>query len=75
MTNKSKLVRKLSLPLLVFYGIGEILGGGIDVLLGKVAAVSGFYVFISFILALLFASFSAFSYFFIMTFGKKSLII
>ncbi len=62
MTNKSKLVRKLSLPLLVFYGIGTILGAGIYVLVGKVAGVSGFYAPVSFILASLLATFSAFSY-------------
>ncbi|HFD32454.1 MAG TPA: amino acid permease [Gammaproteobacteria bacterium] len=62
MTKKSTLVRKLSLPLLAFYGIGTILGAGIYVLVGKVAGVSGFYAPVSFILASLLAAFSAFSY-------------
>ena len=60
--NKAKLERRLSLPLLVFYGIGTILGAGIYVLVGKVAGAAGFYTPVSFILASLLAGFSAFSY-------------
>jgi len=48
--------------MLVFYGIGTILGAGIYVLVGKVAGVSGFYAPVSFMLASLLAAFSAFSY-------------
>lgn len=62
MTNKPELIRRLSLPLLVFYGIGTILGAGIYVLVGKVAGEAGYYAPISFILASLLAAFSAFSY-------------
>lgn len=62
MNNKAELVRRLSLPMLVFYGIGTILGAGIYVLVGKVAGEAGFSTPISFLLASLLASFSAFSY-------------
>jgi amino acid transporter len=48
--------------LLVFYGIGTILGAGIYVLVGKVAGEAGFYAPFSFLLASLLATFSAFSY-------------
>ena len=60
--NKLELSRRLSLPLLVFYGIGTILGAGIYVLVGKVAGEAGFYTPFSFMLASLLAAFSAFSY-------------
>ena len=62
MNNKVKLIRRLSLPLLVFYGIGTILGAGIYVLVGKVAGEAGFYTPFSFLLASILAAFSAFSY-------------
>ena len=58
----NKLIRRLSLPLLIFYGIGTILGAGIYVLVGKVAGAAGFYTPFSFMLASLLAAFSAFSY-------------
>ena len=56
------LKRELGLGLLTFYGLGNILGAGIYVLVGKVAAVSGLYTPISFFLASLLAGFTAFSY-------------
>lgn len=59
---KTELNRRLSLPLLIFYGIGTILGAGIYVLVGKVAGEAGLYAPFSFILASLLAAFSAFSY-------------
>lgn len=62
LNNNPKLLRQLSLPLLVFYGIGTILGAGIYVLVGKVAGEAGFYTPFSFLLASLLAAFSAFSY-------------
>ena len=62
MMNKPELIRKLSLPVLIFYGIGTILGAGIYVLVGKVAGEAGFYTPFSFMLASLLAAFSAFSY-------------
>ena len=45
------LKRSLSLYLLVFYGLGNILGAGIYVLIGKVVGVAGIYAPISFIIA------------------------
>lgn len=60
--NNPELIRRLSLPLLVFYGIGTILGAGIYVLVGKVAGEAGFYTPFSFMFASLLAAFSAFSY-------------
>ena len=62
MNNKPELIRRLSLPLLSFYGIGTILGAGIYVLVGKVAGEAGFFTPFSFLLASLLAAFSAFSY-------------
>ena len=62
MNNKPELIRRLSLPLLIFYGIGTILGAGIYVLVGKVAGEAGIYTPFSFMLASLLAAFSAFSY-------------
>ena len=62
MSNKTELIRQLSLPLLIFYGIGTILGAGIYVLVGKVAGEAGFYTPFSFLLASILAAFSAFSY-------------
>ena len=62
MNNRPELIRRLSLPLLIFYGIGTILGAGIYVLVGKVAGEAGFYTPFSFMLASLLAAFSAFSY-------------
>ena len=62
MNNKPELIRQLSLPMLVFYGIGTILGAGIYVLVGKVAGEAGFYTPVAFLLASVLAAFSAFSY-------------
>jgi amino acid transporter len=60
--HKTSLKRSLSLPLLTFYGLGNILGAGIYVLVGKVVAVAGMYAPVSFLLASLLAAFSAISY-------------
>jgi len=48
--------------LLVFYGLGNILGAGIYVLIGEVAGVAGLLSPVSFLLASLLAGFTAFSY-------------
>ena len=45
------LQRRLSLPLLVFYGLGGIIGAGIYVLLGEVAAIASSGMGLSFLLA------------------------
>jgi len=54
--------RRLSLPLLIFYGLGTILGAGIYVLVGKVAAYAGAYVPVAFLVAALLTVFTALSY-------------
>lgn len=58
----TKLRRSLSLPLITFYGLGNILGAGIYVLVGKVAGYAGIYAPIAFLLASLLACLSAFTY-------------
>lgn len=62
MAEQNTLKRSLSLPLLVFYGLGTILGAGIYVLVGKVAAHTGMYVPLAFLVAALLALFTALSY-------------
>jgi len=58
----SELKRTLGLPLLLFYGLGNILGAGIYVLIGKVAGEAGLYTPIAFFVASVIAGFSAFTY-------------
>lgn len=62
MPQKATLKRVITLPLLVFYGAGTILGAGIYTLCGKVAGLSGIYAPVSFLLSAVIASFIAFSY-------------
>jgi len=62
MQDKTSLNRVITLPLLVFYGVGTILGAGIYSLTGKIAGLSGIYAPISFLLSALIAAFVAFSY-------------
>ncbi|NOQ76484.1 MAG: amino acid permease [Methylococcaceae bacterium] len=62
MSDKTTLNRVISLPLLVFYGVGTILGAGIYSLIGKIAGLSGMYAPISFLISALIAAFVAFSY-------------
>ncbi len=62
MPDKTTLNRMISLPLLVFYGVGTILGAGIYALSGKIAGLSGIYAPVSFLLSALIAAFVAFSY-------------
>ncbi len=54
--------RSLSLPLTTFYGLGNILGAGIYVLIGKVVAEAGVFTPVSFLLASLLACLTAFTY-------------
>jgi amino acid transporter len=56
------LKRSLSLPLITFYGLGNILGAGIYVLIGKVAGHAGLFAPLSFVLASVLAALTAFSY-------------
>ena len=60
--NKVTLKRDISLYLLIFYGLGNILGAGIYVLVGKIAGISGIYTPISFIVACIVVLFTALSY-------------
>ena len=62
MSEQATLKRVITLPLLVFYGVGTILGAGIYALIGKIAGLSGIYAPFSFLLSALIASFVAFSY-------------
>jgi amino acid transporter len=62
--NKEKIVlkRELGLPLVVFYGLGNILGAGIYVLVGKVAGEAGMLAPLAFFVACLVAAVTAFTY-------------
>lgn len=57
-----RLVRRIGLPLLTFYGLGTILGAGIYVLVGKVAASAGLLAPLAFLLAASVAAVTALSY-------------
>jgi amino acid transporter len=59
---QTTLKRSLSLPLTTFYGLGNILGAGIYVLIGKVALHANIYAPLSFVLAALLAALTAFTY-------------
>ena len=56
------LKRSLSLGLVTFYGLGTILGAGIYVLIGAVAAAAGPWMPLSFLLAAVIAAVTALSY-------------
>lgn len=60
--NKNTLKRNLTLPLITFYGLGNILGAGIYALIGKVAGEAGYFTPLSFFLASIIAAISALSY-------------
>jgi len=62
MNQPAQLKRGLSLWLLVFYGLGNILGAGVYVLVGKVAASAGLFAPAAFFVASLVAAFTALSY-------------
>ncbi len=57
-----RLSREIGVFLLLFYGLGNILGAGIYVLIGKVAGISGYFTVFSFFLACIIALFTALSY-------------
>ena len=59
---KTSLKRDISLYLLVFYGLGNILGAGIYVLIGEISGISGIYTPISFIVACIVIIFTALCY-------------
>lgn len=56
------LKRSLSIPVLTLYGLGNILGAGIYVLIGKVAGAAGMSTPLAFLIAMAVAGFTAFSY-------------
>lgn len=62
MNQPAELKRGLSLWLLVLYGLGNILGAGIYVLVGKVAGNAGMFAPVAFFVASLVAAFTALSY-------------
>jgi len=57
-----ELKRSLSLSLLTLYGLGNILGAGIYVLIGKVVATAGIFTPWSFLIASIIAGMTAFTY-------------
>jgi len=57
-----KLKRNVTLPMLVFYGLGNIFGAGIYVLIGEMAGIAGIYIPLSFLLACIVVTFTALSY-------------
>ncbi len=62
MSRNIRLKRSLGLPLVALYGLGNILGAGIYVLVGKVAGFAGTSTTLAFIIAMVTAAFAAFSY-------------
>ena len=56
------LKRSLNLPLLLFYGVGNILGAGIYVLVGEVAGIAGYYAPVAFVVSALIAAITAVTY-------------
>ena len=56
------LKRRLSLPLVLYYGLGDILGAGIYVLVGKVAGHAGLFTPIAFLAAFVVAIMTALAY-------------
>lgn len=62
MTKNKKLKRTLSFPVVALYGLGNILGAGIYVLVGRVAGVAGPNTVLAFMIAMVVAALTAFSY-------------
>lgn len=62
MSNKPILKRSLGLPIVALYGLGNILGAGIYVLVGKVAGEAGTSTTLAFVIAMAIAAITAFSY-------------
>ncbi len=59
---ENELKRSISLPFLILYGLGTMIGGGIYALTGKVAGISGMYAPIAFAFSAFLALITAFSY-------------
>jgi amino acid transporter len=60
-SNNPQLNRTLSLPIVVLYGLGTIVGAGVYALIGEIAGTAGIYAPFSFLFASLLAGFSAVS--------------
>ncbi len=60
--NDATLARKISLPLLMFYGLGTILGAGVYVLIGEVTLRAQQYTYIAFIVSAVIAGITAYSF-------------
>jgi len=60
--NNNKLKRRLSLSMITFFGLGNIMGAGIYVLVGKVAGEAGYFAPLAFFIASVIAAISAFTY-------------
>lgn len=60
--DKARLRRTLGLPLVTLYGLGNILGAGIYVLVGKVAGLAGSSTTLAFVIAMVTAAVTALSY-------------
>ncbi|WP_321394905.1 APC family permease [Emcibacter sp.] len=60
--DSGQLRRSINLPLLVFYGLGTIIGGGIYAMTGKVAGLAGMYAPLAFLFSASIALVTAFSY-------------
>lgn len=59
MNTQASLKRSLSLGMITFFGLGNILGAGIYVLVGKVAGEAGYYAPLAFFVASIIAALSA----------------
>ena len=62
MTVNTRLKRSLTLPMVTFFGLGNILGAGIYVLVGKVAGEAGYFAPLAFLVASIIAAISACTY-------------
>lgn len=62
MSKPPSLKRVIGLPLITLYGVGTIVGAGIYVLISKVAASSGVYAPVSFLVSAIVVAFTALSY-------------
>jgi len=60
--SQGPLKQAVTLPYLIFYGIGTMLGAGIYVLVGKIAGIAGMYTPLAFIVASALATFTALSF-------------
>lgn len=57
-----KLKRNVTLTMLIFYGLGNIFGAGIYVLIGEIARIAGIYLPLSFLVACIVVFFTALTY-------------